>query len=68
MLVHEIDDKASFQITEKAPNLFTIQIPRRGEKPEQDKNQKKFARLQRFKYDFKATEEENFINLDVEHT
>jgi hypothetical protein len=24
--------------------------------------------LNRFKYDFKAKEEENFINLDVEHT
>ena len=60
MLVHEIDDKATFAITEKAPNLFTIQIPRINEKPEGGeltKAQKKFIRLQRFQYDFKKTEE-----------
>ena len=39
-----------------------------GETAEQNKNQKKFARLNRFKYDFQLTEEDNFINLDVEHT
>ena len=38
MLVHDVDDKATFQITEKAPNLFTIQIPRKGETAEQTKN------------------------------
>lgn len=68
MLVHDVEDKGTFQITEVSPNLYTIQIPRVGETPEQTKNAKKFGRLNRFKYNYKAREEENYINLDVEHT
>ena len=67
LLVHEIEDRAVFQVTKKSDRLFTIQVPRLAKNFEANYKVARMNRLERFVYNQKLTEEENFVNLDGKH-
>ena len=67
ILAHEQKTAADFEIKEISERFYSIQVPKLAGKAGETEIAALMARMSRFFWDPAATEEENFVKLDVEH-